>query len=153
MKMSLKMKKLADEFLICGNASEAARRAGYSPKYARITACKTLQKPAVREYIEARLKEIESEKIADQTEIMQYLTAVLRGESVSQEIVVEGLGDGCSEARRIDKAPSEKDRLKAAELLGKRYGLWTEKLEMDADMELNITIDYGDSDEAESPGE
>lgn len=153
MKMSLKMKKLADEFLICGNASEAARRAGYSPKYARITACKTLQKPAVREYIEARLKEIESEKIADQTEIMQYLTTVLRGESVSQEIVVEGSGDGCSEARRIDKAPSEKDRLKAAELLGKRYGLWTEKLEMDADMELNITIDYGDSDEAESPGE
>jgi len=153
--MTLKMKKLADEFLICGNASEAARRAGYSPKYARITACKTLQKPAVREYLDARLKEIESEKIADQVEIMQYLTTVLRGESTSQEIVVEGSGDGCSMARPIDKAPSEKDRLKAAELLGKRYGLWTEKLEMDTDMDLNITIDYGDggSDEAEGPGE
>ena len=153
--MTLKMKKLADEFLICGNASEAARRAGYSPKYARITACKTLQKPAVREYLDARLKEIESEKIADQVEIMQYLTTVLRGESTSQEIVVEGSGDGYSMARPIDKAPSEKDRLKAAELLGKRYGLWTEKLEMDTDMDLNITIDYGDggSDEAEGPGE
>ena len=153
MKMTLKMQKLADEFLICGNASEAARRAGYSAKYARITAAKTLQKPAVREYLDARLKEIESEKIADQTEIMQYLTSVLRGESASEEIVVEGTGDGCSMARKVSKAPSEKDRLKAAELLGKRYGLWTEKLEMDADMELNITIDYGDSDGAESPGE
>lgn len=74
--MTLKMQKLADEFLIYGNASEAARKAGYSAKYARITAAKALQNPAVREYLDARLKKIESEKIADQTEIMQYLTSV-----------------------------------------------------------------------------
>ena len=75
---------------------------------------------------------------------MEYLTAVLRGESRSEEIVVEGLGDGLSKAKTMEKAPSEKDRLKAAELLGKRYSLFTDKVEMEADMELNIAIDYGE---------
>ena len=143
MKMTLKMQKLADEFLICGNASEAARRAGYSAKYARITAAKTLRKPAVREYLDARLEEIESEKIADQTEIMQYLTSVLRGESTSEEIVVEGIGDGCSAARKVSKAPSEKDRLKAAELLGKRYGLFTDKVNIDGTAPV-VLVGYDD---------
>ena len=59
-------------------------------------------------------------------------------------VVVEGIGDGCSEARAMQKAPDEKERLKAAELLGKRYGLYTEKIEQQMDMELNITIDYGE---------
>lgn len=46
--------------------------------------------------------------------------------------------------RKLEKTPSEKDRLKAAELIGKRYGLFTDKIETDVDMDLNITIDYGD---------
>ena len=56
---------------------------------------------------------------------------MLRGESSSTEIVVEGTGDGCSEARTIEKAPSEKERLKAAELLGKRYGLFKEAVDLE----------------------
>lgn len=71
---------------------------------------------------------------------------LVRGKSSSTEIVVEGTGDGCSEARTIEKAPSEKERLKAAELLGKRYGLYTEKVDVATDMDLNITIDYGEDD-------
>jgi phage terminase small subunit len=59
---------------------------------------------------------------------------------------VEGVGEGCSEARTIQKEPSEKDRLKAAELLGKRYGLYTDRVEAEVDMELNINIDYGDEE-------
>ena len=58
--------------------------------------------------------------------------------------MVEGCGDGVSEAKRIEKLPDEKERLKAAELLGKRYGLYTDKVEADVDAELNIKIDYGD---------
>lgn len=92
------------------------------------------------------MAEKESELIADQDEVLQYLTSVLRGKSSSVEVVVEGTGDGCSEARTIEKAPSEKERLKAAELLGKRYGLYTEKVDVAADMDLNITIDYGEND-------
>lgn len=90
------------------------------------------------------MAEKESALIADQDEVLKYLTSVLRGESQSEEIVVEGIGDGCSEARTMQKAPSEKDRLKAAELLGKRYGLYTDRVEADVDMDLNITVDYGD---------
>ena len=78
---------------------------------------------------------------------MEYLTLVLRGGSQSTEIVVEGTGKGRSEARAVEKTPSEKDRLKAAELLGKAYGLYTDRIGMDADMELNITVDYGGENE------
>ena len=52
-----------------------------------------------------------------------------------------------SEARELEKSPDEKERLKAAELLGKRYGIFTEKIEQAVDMELNVTVDYGDKDE------
>lgn len=93
------------------------------------------------------MEEIHNEKTADAQEVIEYLTSVLRGESSSTEIVVEGTGDGCSEARTIEKAPSEKERLKAAELLGKRYGLYTDKVDLDADAELHICIDYGESSE------
>ena len=78
--------------------------------------------------------------------MLKYLTSVLRGESQSTEIVIEGVGEGCSEARTIQKKPSEKDKLKAAELLGKRYGIYTDKVEAEVDMELNISIDYGDDE-------
>ena len=60
--------------------------------------------------------------------------------------MIEGLGDGSTKARKLEKEPSEKDKLKAAELLGKRYGLYTEKVEEKVDMELNVTIDYGDEE-------
>ena len=90
------------------------------------------------------MAEKDSKLIADQDEVLKYLTSVLRGKSQSTEIVVEGVGDGCSEAREIKKAPSEKERLKAAELLGKRYGIYTDKVDAEVDMELNINIDYGE---------
>ena len=143
MKLTTKQQRFCDEYLVDLNATQAAIRAGYSKKTARQTATENLSKPYIREYIDKRLKEKEAELIADQDEVLKYLTSVLRGESQSTEIVVEGTGDGCSEARTIEKSPSEKDRLKAAELLGKRYGLYTEKIETDVDMELNINIDYG----------
>lgn len=87
-----------------------------------------------------------AKKVYSSLEVIEYLTSVLRGESTAQEIVVEGTGDGCSEARTMEKSPSEKERLKAAELLGKRYALFTDKVETDVDMDLNITIDYGEDD-------
>ena len=136
--------RFADEYLIDLNAEAAAVRAGYSPRYARGNAYKLVARSGIKEYIEKRMAEKESELIADQNEVLRYLTAVMRGESTSEEIIVEGIGDGRSKARKLEKTPSEKDRLKAAELIGKRYGLFTDKIETDVDMDLNITIDYGD---------
>lgn len=146
MALTEKQKRFCDEYLVDLNATQAAIRAGYSPKGMNKRVTRMMANEGIQSYIKARMAEKEAELIADQDEVLKYLTSVLRGESQSTEIVVEGTGDGCSEARTIEKSPSEKDRLKAAELLGKRYGLYTEKIETDVDMELNINIDYGDEE-------
>ena len=144
--MTPKQKRFCDEYLIDLNATQAAIRAGYSKKNARNIASENLAKPNIKEYIAARMGEKESELIADQDEVLRYLTSVMRGKSQSEVVVVENIGDFCSEARTMKKAPDEKERLKAAELLGKRYGLYTDRVEQEVDMELNITVDYGDAE-------
>ena len=147
-KMTPKQKRFCDEYLIDLNATQAAIRAGYSKKTANRIATENLSKPVIKEYVAERMAEKESELIADQDEVLRYLTSVLRGESQSEVVVVENIGDYMSEARAMQKAPDEKERLKAAELLGKRYGLYTEKVEQQVDMDLNITIDYGEGEES-----
>ena len=146
-KLTAKQKRFCDEYLIDLNATQAAIRSGYSERYAHTNVTKLLQNTTIKQYIDKRMAEKESELIADQDEVLKYLTSVLRGESQSEIVIVEGVGDGCSEARNIQKAPDEKERLKAAELLGKRYGLYTDKIETEVDMDLNIVIDYGEGDE------
>ena len=139
-KMTAKMQRFCDEYLIDLNATQAAIRAGYSEKTARSIAAENLAKPDIQEYISRRMAEKDTALIADQDEVLKYLTKVMRGQSQSEVIVVEGCGDGCSEARAMQKAPDEKERLRAAELLGKRYGLYTEKVEADVETELTVTI-------------
>lgn len=143
-KMTAKQKRFCDEYLIDLNATQAAIRAGYSERNANNIASENLAKPNIKKYIEERMAEKESELIATQDEVLRYLTSVLRDTTDSETIVVEGCGDGVSEARTMRIKPSEKDKLKAAELLGKRYALFTEKVEQAVDMDLNISIDYGD---------
>ena len=79
-----KQKAFADEFLKCGNQTEAAKRAGYSEKTARQAGGENMKKPVVLEYIQKRQKQIEDARIADITEVMQYLTSVMRGEIKDQ---------------------------------------------------------------------
>ena len=131
--MTDKQKIFADEYLIDTNATQAAIRAGYSEKYAHTNANKLLRNTTIKNYIDEQLKKMHSEKIADATEVMMYLTSVLRGESSSEVVVVEGCGEGYSEARTMDKAPDEKEKLKAAELLGKRYGIFTDKVNLEVE--------------------
>lgn len=131
LKLTLKQKKFADEYIISGNAEQSAIKAGYSKRYSRGNAHKLVANRGIKAYIDERLAKIDSEKIAKQEEVLQYLTAVMRGESTAQIVVVEGAGDGISNAVRVNKAPDEKERLKAAELLGKRYRIFSEKTEAD----------------------
>lgn len=145
-KMTAKQMRFCDEYLIDLNATQAAIRAGYSEKTATVIGAENLTKPNIKEYIENRMAEKETELIADQNEVLKYLTAVMRGKSQSEVVVVEGTGDGCSEARAMQKAPDEKERLRAAELLGKRYGLYTDRINEVVDLDLNITVDYGDDE-------
>jgi len=128
MALTRKQKSFADEYLIDCNATQAAIRAGYSEKTAKSIGQRLLTIVDIKGYINEQLEKIHNEKIADATEVIMYLTSVLRGESESEIVVVEGTGDGCSDARRMTKSPDEKERLKAAELLGKRFGLFKDNM-------------------------
>lgn len=145
--MTEKQKLFCDEYLIDLNATQAAIRAGYSEKYAHTNVSKLLQNTTIKEYIENRIAEKEDKLIAKQNEVLKYLTSVMRGESKSEIVVVENIGDFISEARTMEKAPDEKERLKAAELLGKAHMMFSERIQQDIDMELNINVDYGEENE------
>lgn len=137
-----KQKRFCDEYLIDLNVTQAAIRSGYSKKYAMAHAYELLDKKQIKDYLDQQLKKIENEKIADASEVMKYLTAVMRGELDEEVIVVEGEGEGCSSAAKVKKQVGAKERNKAAELLGKRYRLFTDKMEVTG--ELPVVISGGD---------
>ena len=128
-----KQKKFIEEYLVDTNGTRAYRVAYPSVKKnetAAALASRLLTNDKVKKAIEPILASMSSDRVATATEVMEYLTSVMRGESTAEVVVVEGLGDGCSEARRFKKAPDEKERLRAAELLGKRFGLFKDKVEV-----------------------
>lgn len=125
MKLTEKQKRFADEYIISGNATQAAIKAGYSKKTANRIATENLSKLVIKNYIDERLAKLESERIANAQEVLEYLTGVMRGDE-KEEVMTE---DGVSY-----REPSVKDRLKAAELLGKRHALFTEKQEISANV-------------------
>lgn len=125
-KLTERQKAFADYYIELGNATKAARKAGYSAKYINTNANKLLQNTTIKKYMGERLKEVDSKRIARVEEVLEYYTSVMRGETLSEIVVVEGIGDGCSKARKIQKKPDEKEKLRAAELLGKRYGIFKE---------------------------
>lgn len=125
--LTLKQKKFADEYIVSGNATESAIKAGYSKKTANRIGSENLSKLDIKNYIDERLKEIESDKIADQQEVLKYLSAVMRGEMTEQTL--KSVGESGQVITEIDVGA--KDRIKAAELLGKRYRLWTDKSEVE----------------------
>lgn len=126
-KMTLKQQRFADEYIITGNATQAAIKAGYSKKTAKVIANENLTKPYIKKYIDERLAQLESEKIASQQEVLSYLSSVMRGEMTEQTL--RSVGESGQVIAEIDVGA--KDRIKAAELLGKRYKLWTDKSEID----------------------
>lgn len=125
-----KQKRFCDEYLCDMNATQAAIRAGYSKRTAYRTGADNLKKPQIRAYIDKRMAEKDAELIATQNEVLQYLTSVMRGESVAVEVVVDGDG-----AKLIEKEPSEMERIKAADQLAKCHGLYRDKDKMKIDLE------------------
>jgi phage terminase small subunit len=138
-KLTAKQKRFCDEYLIDLNATQAAIRSGYSEKTAYSQGQRMLKNVEVKAFIDSELERIRTDKIADVTEIMEYLTSVMRGESQSEIVVVENIGDFTSEARLFQKAPDEKERLRAAELMGKRYNMFSDKMKVDVAMPVVIS--------------
>ncbi|EGO7897250.1 TPA: terminase small subunit [Enterococcus faecalis] len=142
MRMTEKQKRFCDFYIETGNAKEAAIRAGYSEKTAKQIGQENLTKPDLRAYIDERLAELKNERTADAQEVLEYLTAVMRGEY--KEATLIGVGEGAQAVVDIDVGA--KDRLKAAELLGKRHALFTDKQQIEVTEMPVFVDDIGDDD-------
>lgn len=129
MKLTIKQQKFADEYVITGNAYQSAIKAGYSHNYARAQASKLLENVGVKAYINTQLEELQSAKVADQQEIMEFLTSVIRGEVVEPVAILDG--DGYQKV--VELPPNIQTRRAAAVDLGKRYSMWTDK------QDVNVT--------------
>lgn len=140
--MTEKQKRFCDFYIETGNAKEAAIRAGYSEKTAKQIGQENLIKPDLRAYIDERLAELKNERTADAQEVLEYLTAVMRGEY--KEATLIGVGEGAQAVVDIDVGA--KDRLKAAELLGKRHALFTDKVDLQTG-DIVIKVGEWDADE------
>lgn len=144
MKLTRKQQLFADEYIRTGNIYQSAIYAGYSSKTANSIGSENLRKPNIKSYIDARLEELKKETIAEQDEILQYLTSVMRGEVTDQELIPVQIGRGKTSVEEHEKRSDTKARNKAAELLGKRYVMWTDKQEI---TQRNIEINIGEYDE------
>jgi len=132
-----KQKRFCEEYLVDCNATQAAIRAGYSEKTARAIGQRLLTNVDIKKYIEQQLQKLKNEKIADAQEVLEYLTSVMRGEQKEQVALLTG--EGVQDL--VQKDVSAKDRLKAAELIGKRYALFTEKVELQGETTVQIVDD------------
>ena len=113
----------ADEYIKTTNATQSAIKAGYAENSASVTGSKMLRKPKVRQYIDAVMNERSKNTIATADEVLEYLTKVMNGEE--------------KDAFGLDASIA--DRTKAAELLGKRHMLFTDKVKLDAEIEIDIS--------------
>ena len=122
-KLTKKERIFADEYVKTTNGTQSAITAGYSEKTASVTGSKMLRKPKVRQYIDAIMSERSKDTIATADEVLEYLTRVVRGEE--------------KDAFGLDVSVA--DKTKAAELLGKRHMLFTDKVKLDAEIEIDIS--------------
>lgn len=126
-KLTIKQKRFVDEYIISGNATDAAIKAGYSKRTAKSIGAENLTKPDIVNALREREKEIQSKKIAKQEEVLEYLTSILRNEQTQQTLI--GVGKGVQAITDIELSAA--DKIKAAELIGKRFGMWTDKVDLD----------------------
>lgn len=156
-KLTAKQQRFCDEYLTDLNATQAAIRAGYSAKTAKQIGQENLTKPDIREYIDKRMSEKEEALVAKQDEVMKYLTAVMRREMVENIVVTvseeksyyEPDENGTMRKRserketpQIVEIPAQlRDANKAAELLGKAYGIFTDNVSLEGAAKVVIVDD------------
>ena len=138
-RLTLKQQRFVDEYIISGNATQAAIKAGYSKKTANRIATENLSKPVIKTAIDQRNAEIQSEKTMDMQEVMELLASIARGETTEETVTNKG--------DVIETATRNSDKLKALELIGKRFGAWTDKKEISGNLDIEIGMgDYDNED-------
>jgi phage terminase small subunit len=140
-KLTEKQKAFCDYYIESLNATESYKRAYgcNNDATARTEGSKNLAKPNIKNYIDERMKEIEDKRIAKAEEVLEYLTKVIRNEEKEEVVVTVNVGDFQTEIKKVKKELSAKDKIKAAELLGKRYRLFTDKVEADVNQVVVFT--------------
>jgi phage terminase small subunit len=141
-RMTPKQKKFCLEYASSGNATESAIKAGYSKKTAYSIGQENLKKPELQKFLQQLADEMASQKIANAKEMQEVLTSIIRQELEEEVIVVEGCGDGISEAVTKIKKPSTRDAIKAIETLAKMQGIFDTK----ANVNLVIPVFGGEED-------
>ncbi|HHI3608511.1 TPA: terminase small subunit [Bacillus anthracis] len=138
--------RFADLYLELGNASEAYRQAGYECKNKRTVetaSSRLLRNVRVKAYINGRLSKLHEKRVASADEVLAYLTSVMEGRAVGSVVIGEGMGSQTIE----DITPTVTERTKAAELLGKRHRLFTEQVDLNANVGVTIVDDVDEEDE------
>lgn len=125
-RLTKKQRRFADEYLVDCNGTKAAIRAGYSPKTANEQAAKLMSNPKIKTYISEKLEELSSERLSDAQEVLEYLTAVMRGQHTEEILRLDGGGVQVADHIQV----SARDRIRAAELIGKRYGLFKDNVNL-----------------------
>jgi phage terminase small subunit len=144
-KLTEKQKAFCDYYIESLNATESYKRAYgcNNDATARTEGSKNLAKPNIKKYIDDKMKQIEEDRIADAKEVLRYLTKGMRQELEEEVVVMVNTGDYTSEPQIIKKKISIKDANKCAELLGKRYSLFTEKVDLNGNVGVTIIDDIG----------
>ena len=139
-KLNEKQQRFVDYYIQSGNATKAAKQAGYSPNTAYAIGAENLRKPQIQAAIQSRLAQLESERIAKDKEVLEYITAVMRGESEEEVVVNVGTGKGFTRAEKVKAQVSAKERLKAAEMLAKVKGMFITRQEVDLQGVIPVVI-------------
>ena len=139
--LSNKQRLFVDYYIqLKGNGVQAAIKAGYSPKSARVISAENLAKPNIQAAIYARTAELESKRTADTREILEYLASVMRGEIEDEVVVNVGTGKGFTKPEKVKAKVTAKDRNKAAEMLAKVKGMFITKQELEISGALPVVI-------------
>lgn len=144
-RLTEKQRRFADEYIISANATQAAIKAGYSPKTAGVIGDENLKKPYIKTYIDEQLEKLQSKRVADQQEVLEFLTSVMRGEVTEPLLILDG--EGTQKLAMVK--PSVATRRSAAVDLGKRYGLFVDRQEI-TQRTIEIKVGEWDADEDET---
>ena len=139
-KLTQKQQRFVDEYIISGNATQSAIKAGYSKKTARKIGQENLTKPDILAELKRRNDEIKSAKTMDMQEVMERLASMARGETTEETVTNKG--------EVIETATRNSDKLKAMELIGKRFGAWTDKKEINGNLDIDIGVGDYDADDS-----
>lgn len=144
--MTEKQQKFADEYIVSLNATQAYKKAYPNvkrDKVAQVNGSRLLSNAIIKAYIDERLEELKSERIADQQEVLEFLTSVMRGEVTEPLLVLDGEGT----QKVVEAKPNVSTRKSAAVDLGKRYGLFIDKQELTSNTVTQIVWDIPDEDD------